>query len=88
MFLGFLIIILKDDAKGDPQWSMEQILAAEYKFGDFVIGREEYEIMARTTIVVFEVNIMNTDLKKENVYIYYNFLLMLPSMDISTQLSG
>ena len=34
---------------------MEQILAAEFKYGDTVIGREEYDVMARTTVTVFEV---------------------------------
>ena len=50
-----LSLWLQDDAAGDPQWSMEQILASEFRFGETVIGREEYELMARTTVTVFEV---------------------------------
>ncbi|KAK8745737.1 hypothetical protein OTU49_000353, partial [Cherax quadricarinatus] len=45
----------KDDANHDPQWSEEQVLEAKLNVGGVVIGRYEYDIMARTTVTVFEV---------------------------------
>ncbi|MPC44315.1 Multifunctional protein ADE2 [Portunus trituberculatus] len=45
----------KDDANHDPQWSEEQVLENKLKVGERVIGRLEYDIMARTTVAVFEV---------------------------------
>ncbi|XP_069167238.1 bifunctional phosphoribosylaminoimidazole carboxylase/phosphoribosylaminoimidazole succinocarboxamide synthetase [Procambarus clarkii] len=45
----------KDDANHDPQWSEEQVIEAKLKVGGVVIGRHEYDIMARTTVAVFEV---------------------------------
>ncbi|KAK4325350.1 hypothetical protein Pmani_004065 [Petrolisthes manimaculis] len=45
----------KDDANHDPQWSEEQVLSAGLEVGDVVVGRLEYDIMARTTLAVFEV---------------------------------
>lgn len=45
----------KDDANHDPQWSEEQVLEAGLKVGNTVVGRFEYDIMARTTVAVFEV---------------------------------
>ncbi|KAG7176866.1 Multifunctional protein ADE2-like [Homarus americanus] len=45
----------KDDANHDPQWSEEQVLEAKLNAGGVVIGRLEYDIMARTTVTVFEV---------------------------------
>lgn len=45
----------KDDANHDPQWSEEQVLEAHLNVGGVVIGRHEYDIMARTTVTVFEV---------------------------------
>lgn len=45
----------QDDANHDPQWSEEQVLEGGLKVGDTVVGRLEYDIMARTTVAVFEV---------------------------------
>lgn len=45
----------KDDANHDPQWSEEQVIDAKLDIGGVVIGRHEYDIMARTTVTVFEV---------------------------------
>ncbi len=47
--------IFQDDANNDPQWSVEQILAAEFKCGDTVIGQQEIDIMNKTTVCVFEI---------------------------------
>ncbi|CAL4225180.1 unnamed protein product, partial [Meganyctiphanes norvegica] len=45
----------KDDANHDPQWSMEQILESKLNINGTVIGQYHYDIMARTTLTVFEV---------------------------------
>lgn len=45
----------KDDANHDPQWSEEQIIDAQIKCGKVVIGRDEVEIMAKTSVTVFEI---------------------------------
>ncbi|XP_035679021.1 multifunctional protein ADE2-like [Branchiostoma floridae] len=45
----------KDDENHDPQWSYEQLLGAKLEAGGRVIGRDEVEIMSRTTVAVFEV---------------------------------
>lgn len=45
----------KDDAAGDPEWSKEQILAAEMKHGGITIGPAEVTAMGKTTIAVFEI---------------------------------
>ncbi|KAK0172428.1 hypothetical protein PV328_005745 [Microctonus aethiopoides] len=45
----------KDDANHDPQWSEEQIVTANFKLNGTTIGKDEYDIMKRTTLVVFEV---------------------------------
>lgn len=45
----------KDDANHDPQWSDEQIIAANFKFNGLTIGQDELDIMKRTTLLVFEV---------------------------------
>ncbi|XP_045468380.1 multifunctional protein ADE2 isoform X2 [Harmonia axyridis] len=45
----------KDDANHDPQWSVEQIISAKFKFNGVLIGPTEVDIMTRTSILVFEV---------------------------------
>ncbi|KAK0179407.1 hypothetical protein PV327_005163 [Microctonus hyperodae] len=45
----------KDDANHDPQWSEEQIITANFKLNGTTIGKDEYDIMKRTSLVVFEV---------------------------------
>ncbi|XP_077983789.1 multifunctional protein ADE2-like [Glandiceps talaboti] len=45
----------KDDAKHDPQWTREQILAAKLEHGGIVIGADELDIMTKTTVCVFEI---------------------------------
>ncbi|XP_076445983.1 multifunctional protein ADE2-like [Babylonia areolata] len=45
----------KDDANHDPQWSREQLLMAKLEVGGKVIGADEYQILAQTTVTVFEI---------------------------------
>ncbi|KAL8612918.1 hypothetical protein ACOMHN_034995 [Nucella lapillus] len=45
----------KDDANHDPQWSREQLLMAKLKVGGKVIGADDYQILAQTTVTVFEI---------------------------------
>ncbi|KAK3099600.1 hypothetical protein FSP39_006889 [Pinctada imbricata] len=45
----------KDDANHDPQWSYEQCVAAKLEVGGIQIGPHELDIMARTTVTVFEI---------------------------------
>lgn len=45
----------KDDANNDPQWSREQLLMAQLKAGGKVIGAGDYQILAQTTVTVFEI---------------------------------
>ncbi|XP_012288269.1 multifunctional protein ADE2 [Orussus abietinus] len=45
----------KDDANHDPQWSEEQIISASFKLNGVLIDKDKYDIMNRTTLVVFEV---------------------------------
>ncbi|KFM69550.1 Multifunctional protein ADE2, partial [Stegodyphus mimosarum] len=45
----------KDDANHDPQWSDEQLICAELVVGGLKIGRNEVEIMHKTTACIFEV---------------------------------
>lgn len=46
---------IQDDANHDPQWSYEQCVEAKIKVGDRLITRDDIDIMARTTVTVFEV---------------------------------
>lgn len=45
----------KDDANHDPQWSDEQIIAAEFRFNGRLITKDDVDLMKRVTVVVFEV---------------------------------
>ncbi|XP_076285266.1 PAICS bifunctional enzyme isoform X2 [Lasioglossum baleicum] len=45
----------KDDANHDPQWSEEQVISAGFKLNGITIGKDEFDIMQRTTVVVFEI---------------------------------
>lgn len=46
---------MQDDANHDPQWSREQLIAAELKIGGITIGRHEVDVMTQTTQAVFEI---------------------------------
>ncbi|KAK7097132.1 multifunctional protein ADE2-like [Littorina saxatilis] len=45
----------KDDANHDPQWSREQLLMAKLEAGGRVIGADDYQILAQSTVTVFEI---------------------------------
>jgi len=45
----------KDDANHDPQWTEEEIIAANFQFHGRKIGRSEVDTMRETTILVFEI---------------------------------
>ncbi|KAH3834391.1 multifunctional protein ADE2-like [Dreissena polymorpha] len=45
----------KDDANHDPQWSYEQCVEAGLKCGGRTLGRDDFDIMCKTTVTVFEV---------------------------------
>ncbi|KAK7489843.1 hypothetical protein BaRGS_00018865 [Batillaria attramentaria] len=47
----------KDDENHDPQWSREQCIEAKMKVGGVgvTLGPDEYEILAKTTVTVFEI---------------------------------
>lgn len=45
----------KDDANHDPQWTEEEVIAAEFVFNGLKIGRAEVDIMRESSIVVFEI---------------------------------
>ena len=47
--------LLQDDAQGDPQWSEEQVLAAEFSCGGVTVGPDEVRLMQKTTLAVFTV---------------------------------
>lgn len=51
----FLTTVLQDDANNDPQWTDEQIIAANFNLNNLLITRCEVDIMKKTTIVVFEI---------------------------------
>ena len=46
---------MQDDEANDPQWSMEQILATQFRCGGVLIGEVEAGIMARMTVTIFEI---------------------------------
>ncbi|XP_017012067.2 bifunctional phosphoribosylaminoimidazole carboxylase/phosphoribosylaminoimidazole succinocarboxamide synthetase-like [Drosophila takahashii] len=45
----------KDDASHDPLWCDEQIYASKFKLNGLVIGRDEVQLMRRTSLLVFEI---------------------------------
>lgn len=45
----------KDDANHDPQWSREQLIEAKLNVGGVTIGTDEYEILAKSTVTIFEI---------------------------------
>lgn len=45
----------KDDANHDPQWSEEQVISAGFKFNGLTIGKDQFDIMKHTALVVFEI---------------------------------
>ncbi|XP_011500576.1 PREDICTED: multifunctional protein ADE2-like [Ceratosolen solmsi marchali] len=45
----------KDDANHDPQWCEAQIISTAFKCNDMKIDKQEYDIMLRTTVAVFEI---------------------------------
>ena len=47
--------LLQDDANDDPQWSETQILTANFEFNGRRVGQHEYNLMKRTTAVVFRI---------------------------------
>ncbi|XP_057585825.1 bifunctional phosphoribosylaminoimidazole carboxylase/phosphoribosylaminoimidazole succinocarboxamide synthetase isoform X4 [Hippopotamus amphibius kiboko] len=48
-------MFFKDDANNDPQWSEEQLIAAEFCFAGLVIGQTEVDIMSHATQAIFEI---------------------------------
>ncbi|CAL1592968.1 unnamed protein product [Knipowitschia caucasica] len=48
-------MFFKDDANNDPQWSEEQILAANFNLAGLTIGKCEVDIMSRSTVAIFEI---------------------------------
>ncbi|XP_033820625.2 multifunctional protein ADE2 [Periophthalmus magnuspinnatus] len=48
-------MFFKDDANNDPQWSEEQILAANFNLAGLSIGKCEVDIMSRSTVAIFEI---------------------------------
>lgn len=45
----------KDDANHDPQWAEEQVISAGFQLNGRTIGKDEFDIMERTALVVFEI---------------------------------
>lgn len=48
-------LFFKDDANNDPQWSEEQLIAANFCFAGLVIGQTEVDIMSHATQAIFEI---------------------------------
>ncbi|XP_055444628.1 bifunctional phosphoribosylaminoimidazole carboxylase/phosphoribosylaminoimidazole succinocarboxamide synthetase isoform X5 [Bubalus kerabau] len=48
-------MFFKDDANNDPQWSEEQLIAANFCFAGLVIGQTEVDIMSHATQAIFEI---------------------------------
>uniref|UniRef100_A0A1A8MGN0 Phosphoribosylaminoimidazole carboxylase, phosphoribosylaminoimidazole succinocarboxamide synthetase n=1 Tax=Nothobranchius pienaari TaxID=704102 RepID=A0A1A8MGN0_9TELE len=48
-------MFFKDDANNDPQWSEEQVLAADFSLAGLTIGQCEVDIMNRSTVAIFEI---------------------------------
>ncbi|XP_066891872.1 bifunctional phosphoribosylaminoimidazole carboxylase/phosphoribosylaminoimidazole succinocarboxamide synthetase isoform X3 [Kogia breviceps] len=48
-------MFFKDDANSDPQWSEEQLIAANFCFAGLVIGQTEVDIMSHATQAIFEI---------------------------------
>ena len=49
------LISFQDDANHDPQWSDEQLEAAQLKAGNITVGKHEIEIIRKTSLTVFEI---------------------------------
>lgn len=47
--------VLQDDEKDDPQWSLEDVIAAEMEVGGVKITADDVDIMSRTSECVFEI---------------------------------
>ena len=47
--------VLKDDANHDPQWTEDQILAAQITLAGVMITSVELDVLAKTTVAVFEI---------------------------------
>ncbi|KAK7580662.1 hypothetical protein V9T40_001291 [Parthenolecanium corni] len=45
----------KDDANDDPQWSDQQIIAAQFKLNGLKIGRAEVQCLKKMTSTIFEI---------------------------------
>ena len=52
---GLHVSVFQDDANHDPQWSVEQILAAKMVCAGVIIGDSELDIICRTVVGVFEI---------------------------------
>ncbi|XP_049565266.1 bifunctional phosphoribosylaminoimidazole carboxylase/phosphoribosylaminoimidazole succinocarboxamide synthetase isoform X3 [Orcinus orca] len=48
-------MFFKDDANNDPQWSEEQLIAANFCFAGLVIGQTEVDIISHATQAIFEI---------------------------------
>ena len=45
----------QDDENHDPQWSAEQIEAADFTYNGVKIGPDQVQILTRTTRTIFEI---------------------------------